>query len=164
MSKTQQSPLPVSDVFLGNPSSLEWETRRLGDVASFFLGTGLSKVDLSSDGKRRCIHYGELFTTYKERIAEVLHGTNRNDDFFYSVINDVLMPTSDVTPNGLATASCILLPDVILGGGILVIRASKSILNGEFLAYTIRHSPESDNAARVGHYGLSSVRPRLGVL
>ena len=52
--------------------------------------------------------------------------------------NDVLMPTSDVTPNGLATASCILIPDTIIGGDILVIRAPEGVLNGEFLAYAIK--------------------------
>ena len=115
-----------------------WETKRLGDIASFFKGSGLSKVDLSLDGRRRCVHYGELFTVYGERITEVLHGTDREGIFFHSIRNDVLMPTSDVTPNGLATASCILASDIILGGDVLVIRVSESVLNGEFLAYAIK--------------------------
>lgn len=114
-----------------------WETKQLGEIASFFKGSGLSKTDLSIDGERRCIHYGELFTTYGECITEVLHGTNRDGTFFLSLRNDVLMPGSDVTPNGLATASCISIPDVILGGDILVIRVPANILNGTFLAYVI---------------------------
>ena len=114
-----------------------WEAVRLGDLASFYKGSGLSKSDLSPDGRRRCIHYGELFTTYGERIVNVVHGTNRQEKFFYSAGNDVLMPTSDVTPNGLATASCIRQENVILGGDILVIRASEDVLDGEFLAYVI---------------------------
>ena len=116
----------------------EWETKRLGDVASLFKGSGLSKADLTPDGKRRCIHYGELFTTYGERIIEVLNGTDREDALFRSVRNDVLMPTSAETPNGLATASCMLLSDIIIGGDILVIRALESLLNGEFLAYAVK--------------------------
>ena len=115
-----------------------WETTRLGDIASFFKGSGLSKADLSLDGRRRCVHYGELFTVYGERITEVLHGTDREGIFFHSIRNDVLMPTSDVTPNGLATASCILASDTILGGDVLVIRVPESVLNGEFLAYAIK--------------------------
>ena len=115
-----------------------WRKVKLGDIASFFKGSGLSKADLSSDGRRRCILYGELFTTYGERITEVLHGTNREDIFFYSIRNDVLMPTSDVTPNGLATASSIPFSGVILGGDILVIRAPEHLIKGEFLAYTIK--------------------------
>ena len=118
--------------------SREWEMRRLGDVASFFKGSGLSKSDLFPGGKRRCILYGELFTIYGERITEILHGTNREGAFFVSISNDVLMPTSDVTPNGLATASCIPFSDVILGSDILVIRIPEYLVSGEFLAYTIK--------------------------
>ena len=116
----------------------KWQMRKLGDVASFFKGSGLSKSDLSPEGKRRCILYGELFTIYGERITEILHGTNREGTFFYSTSNDVLMPTSDVTPNGLATASCIPFSDVILGSDILVIRIPEYLVNGEFLAHTIK--------------------------
>ena len=115
-----------------------WTEVRLRDVASFYRGSGLSKADLSSDGRRPCIHYGELFTAYGELITNVVHGTNHEDGFFCSERHDVLMPTSDVTPDGLATASCILLSGVIIGGGILVIRAARNLLNGEFLAYMIR--------------------------
>ena len=116
----------------------EWKKRRLGNVASFLKGRGLAKSAISLDGRRRCIHYGELFTTYQERITEVIHGTDREEEFLYSKDNDVLMPTSDVTPNGLATASCILASDVIIGGDILVIRAPETVLDGVFLAYTIK--------------------------
>ena len=117
----------------------EWETKQLGEIASFFKGSSLfTKTDMSVDGKRRCIHYGELFTTYGEYISEVLHGTDRDEAFFLSVNNDVLMPASDVTPNGLATASCISESDIILGGDILVLRVPTEVLNGVFLAYTIK--------------------------
>ena len=116
----------------------EWEMTRLGEIASFLKGRGLAKNDLSVAGRRRCVHYGELFTRYNERITSVIHGTDREGAFFYSKRNDVLMPTSDVTPNGLATASCILASDVVIGGDILVIRAPESALNGEFLAYAIK--------------------------
>ncbi|HEX7331078.1 MAG TPA: restriction endonuclease subunit S [Pyrinomonadaceae bacterium] len=114
-----------------------WEKKTLADLASFFKGSGLSKAQVIPDGRQRCIHYGELFTTYSERIAEVLNGTDADREFFRSVGNDVLMPSSDVTPNGLATASCIVESGVILGGDILVIRAPSDVLNGEFLAYAI---------------------------
>lgn len=120
----------------------DWEIRRLGDLASFYKGSGLSKKDLVSDGKRRCIHYGQLFTTYGERITTVVSGTDLTGSFFVSRSHDVLMPASDVTPNGLATASCILQSDVILGGDVLIIRPLET-LNGEFLAYIIKTNREA---------------------
>jgi len=47
------------------------------------------------------------------------------------------MPTSDVTPNGLATASCINESDVILGGDVLVIRQKVKLFDGIFFSYYI---------------------------
>ncbi len=120
-----------------NSPAWMWEWRQLGDVATFVIGRGLSKVDLSRNGMRPCIHYGELFKNYGERITDVLHGTDLQSNFVCSARNDVLMPTSDVTPNGLATASCIQRAGVILGGGILAIRVPENVLDGVFLAYSI---------------------------
>ena len=117
----------------------EWVEKTLGDMATFLKGRGLSKADISQDGTKPCIHYGELFRNYGERITTVMHGTDLDDEFVYSVTNDVLMPTSDVTPNGLATASCIQQSGIILGGGILIIRVPKDVIDGVFLAYSIRH-------------------------
>ena len=100
----------------------KWETKKLGEVAEFDHGRDLPKSDLSEDGPYKCIHYGQLFNEYKELISEIKSKTHTNIGRFYSKANDVLMPTSDVTPRGLATASCIKENGIILGGGILVIR------------------------------------------
>ena len=117
----------------------EWEPRKLGDIADFFKGKGLPKSMLSPDGTNQCIHYGELFTTYTEVIRTVNSRTNLDGKLFLSVDDDVLMPTSDVTPNGLAKACCIKLRDVIIGGDVLVIRTDQRRVGGEFLARYIRH-------------------------
>jgi len=119
-----------------------WVMKKLGEVAVFHKGRGLSKSDLKENGKFKCIHYGELFTKYKECIVEILSYTEVNKNTFYSYTNDVLMPTSDVTPNGLATASCIKENGVILGGDILIIRIPENILDGIFLSYYIAQNKE----------------------
>jgi type I restriction enzyme S subunit len=120
----------------------EWEVKRLGEVANFFKGKGLPKSALSVAGKFPCIHYGELFTFYGVTIAEVASRTDQREGAFLSVQNDVLMPTSDVTPRGLAKASCLLADDVILGGDTLVIRPNEMRLDGSFLAAQIRFRDE----------------------
>jgi type I restriction enzyme S subunit len=117
----------------------EWEAKRLGDLASFHKGKGLPKNSLTPSGVEQCIHYGELFTLYPETIGEIFSRTNDSRDSFRSCANDVLMPTSDVTPRGLAKASCVTVEGVILGGDILVIRAESGRINGTFLSYVIRH-------------------------
>ena len=116
----------------------EWEVKRLGDVASFLKGKGLPKSELSPYGADPCIHYGELFTLYPETIGEVISRTTGSREAFRSIANDVLMPTSDVTPRGLAKASCVTVDGVILGGDILVIRSDSKQIDGSFLSYVIR--------------------------
>ena len=113
-----------------------WITKTLEELNIEMLkGNGLSKEQLSDAGKYYCIHYGELFTFYKECIKNIKHKTNIATVF--SKINDVLMPSSDVTPTGLAKASCIKSDNVVLGGDILILRCKK-VIDGTFLSYLIR--------------------------
>lgn len=119
-----------------------WVVKSLGEIAEFYKGKGLPKSEISEKGKIKCIHYGELFTKYSENIKDIISHTNIVENCFYSKINDVLMPTSDVTPNGLATASCLNENNVILGGDVLIIRIYPGILNGLFLSYFISINKE----------------------
>lgn len=119
----------------------EWEEKELGEISELLKGKGLSKKDIYEDGENSCIHYGELFTIYTEIILNVKSKTAIKEGF-YSKENDILMPTSDVTPNGLAKASCIKLDNVLIGADILVIRPKDNI-KGEFLSRNIR-SKETD--------------------
>jgi type I restriction enzyme S subunit len=125
----------------------EWEVKRLGELATFHKGKGLPKSALTPYGTEACVHYGELFTQYRESIRETISRTHRMPDEFRSISNDVLMPTSDVTPRGLAKASCVLINDVVLGGDILVIRTDPSVVCGTFLSYVIRQ--EEDQVLRL---------------
>jgi type I restriction enzyme S subunit len=118
----------------------DWVATRLGDLATFHKGRGLPKSAIDPFGANPCIHYGELFTRYAETIREIISSTDLLGDCFRSASNDVLMPTSDVTPDGLAKASCVITTGVVLGGDILVIRADAKRLSGTFLSYVIRHA------------------------
>ncbi|MEX9624446.1 MULTISPECIES: restriction endonuclease subunit S [Gammaproteobacteria] len=118
--------------------SEEWKTSTLGCLVSFYKGKGLPKSSIQYDGIYSCVHYGELFTKYSEVIDLVTSRTNQSDSFF-SMSNDVLMPTSDVTPKGLVKPCCVKQSGVVLGGDILVIRPNnQNIIDGSFLSRFIR--------------------------
>ncbi|WRA50799.1 restriction endonuclease subunit S [Helicobacter pylori] len=120
---------------LTTPSN--WQRVRLGDIATFLKGKGLSKSQVSPNAKHECILYGELFTHYDRVVTNIKSFTNIYDNPMLSLNNDVLMSGSAETPDILATASCILKKGVILGGDILIIRSDSNLLNGCFLAYCI---------------------------
>lgn len=115
-----------------------WKNVKLGDVATFLKGKGLSKDEIVPGGSRECIHYGELFTKYGENIRSIISRTDLGGSLVLSEANDVLMPTSDVTPRGLSTASYIDKSGVVLGGDVLVVRPDSSELFGLFFAYYVR--------------------------
>lgn len=117
---------------------MSWPTVTLGEIATFTKGSGLSKADMTPDGAVPCVHYGELFTKYGADIREVTGRTDHVDLPVRSKAGDVLMPTSDVTPRGLAKASSIRSAGTILGGDILVIRPQPNIAYGPFVANAIR--------------------------
>lgn len=119
-----------------------WKETSLGEVAIFFKGKGLSKSEIDPSAKEPCIHYGQLFTEYSEVISTVVSRARGEGNLFRSIANDVLMPTSDVTPRGLAKASAINESGVIIGGDIMVIRVDKKLLLGSFLSRFIRHMEE----------------------
>ncbi|MFC7962809.1 restriction endonuclease subunit S [Rhodococcoides kroppenstedtii] len=114
----------------------------LGDVARFSKGSGLPKSALTTSGSTPCIHYGELFTSYGPEILHVLSRTNPNGRVVVSEDLDVLMPTSDVTPRGLAKASALHGRGVVLGGDVLIVRPDKTRAYGPFLAHAIRHDAD----------------------
>jgi len=113
-------------------------TLRLGDVATFSKGAGLPKSIVGPVGEFQCVHYGELFLQYPTVGETTISRTNWNGPA-KSRVGDVLMPTSDVTPRGLAKATALLMQGVVLGGDILVIRVNQSLVDSSFLAYAIRN-------------------------
>jgi type I restriction enzyme S subunit len=119
-----------------------WTDIVLGDVSRFSKGSGLPKSALTTSGSTPCIHYGELFTSYGPEILHVKSRTNLADRTVVSEDLDVLMPTSDVTPRGLAKASSIHGRGVVLGGDILIIRPDAIRAYGPFLAHVIRRDAD----------------------
>ena len=122
----------------------EWNTALLGDVAFFSKGKGISKVDIDADGNTPCIRYGELYTEYKETIRNIKSKTNVNPSgLVLSEANDVIIPASGETQIDIATASCVMVSGVALGGDLNIIRSK---LNGVFLAYYLNSQKKLDIA------------------
>ena len=120
-----------------------WNVVRLGDVCDFYKGKGISKDDISENGIS-CIRYGELYTTYSEKIDEIYSKTNLNpSELFLSKCNDIIIPCSGETAQDIAKASCILLDGIALGGDLNVLRTRE---NGIFLSYYLNVIAKKDIA------------------
>lgn len=118
----------------------EWRTLSIGECGIWLKGKSLSKSDLQADGAYPCIHYGELFVLYDEVIRDVFSRTNLNSESL-STEGDLLFPDSDVTPNGLARCSAIMKNNVVLGGGINILRTDPQYY-APFLSFSINTEKE----------------------
>lgn len=118
--------------------SENWDIISVSDMSHVHRGGTFSKADMDENGSDLCIHYGELFTKYNEVISAIYSKTNKREGF-KSKVGDILMPSSDVTPDGLAKASAIMLDNVVLGGDMNILRPKKSF-NSIFLSYLLNHS------------------------
>lgn len=116
----------------------EWEEKLLGDIVTFSRGKGISKSDITKNGKNPCIRYGELYTKYGVVIDEINSFTDlKLKDCVLSKANQVIIPASGETKIDIATASCVLVDNVILGGDINILTSNE---NGIFLANYLNFS------------------------
>lgn len=122
----------------------DWEDKKLGTIAKFSKGKGISKSDISTDGINECIRYGELYTRYGEVIKEVYSRTNIEvNKSVVSEANDVIIPASGETQIDIATASCVIKSGIILGGDLNIIKTDN---NGVFLSYYLNNKKKQDIA------------------
>ncbi len=124
----------------------EWAGKKIQQIAKIYKGKGISKADISSDGKQLCIRYGELYTSYSEVILEVISKTSLPaDTLFLSKINDVIIPASGETKIDIATSSCVMKDDVALGGDLNIIRSCQ---NGVFISYYVNGNLKEEIAKK----------------
>ena len=124
----------------------EWESNELHKVASLSKGAGISKDQLSDSG-HPCILYGELYTKYKSEIIREVYSKTQLDvaNLVKSHTNDVIIPCSGEAAIEIATARCVLIPDVLLGGDLNIIRLNGRH-DGGFFAYQLNGKRKVDIA------------------
>jgi type I restriction enzyme S subunit len=122
----------------------DWEEKRLGEVASFSKGKGISKSDIVEGGRIPCIRYGELYTRYNELIDDIVSFTNEDPaNLLLSKKNDVIIPASGESAIDIATAACVMKDGVALGGDLNIIRGG---FNGVFLSYYLNNGKRNEVA------------------
>ncbi|PKR30021.1 hypothetical protein CWH99_04120 [Elizabethkingia anophelis] len=122
----------------------EWQTKKLGETATFSKGKGISKSDIAENGLTECIRYGELYTYYGEVINDIKSKTNVDtSNLVFSEVNDVIIPASGETTIDIATASCVLKSGIALGGDLNIIKTEN---NGVFLSYYLNNKKKMEIA------------------
>ena len=129
-----------------NFKDVKWTSAKIGNLGNFIKGAPLSKADIAEEGTP-FILYGELYTTYNEVITQIVRKTQSSvEQQYFSQIGDVIIPTSGETPEEISTASCVMIPDVILAGDLNIFRYSK--VDGRIISYILNHVVNG-NIARI---------------
>ena len=114
---------------------VEW--KKLGEVCEFIRGKSLSKKD-KGDGQFPIILYGELYTTYREYINNIVSYTSESIAKTATRIEkgDVLLPLSSTTKEAQIGKASVLNVDlnVRLGGDAIALRHKE---NSAYLMYYI---------------------------
>ena len=111
---------------------------KLSDLPIIWMrGAGLRKSDISENGEKYCVLYGELFTKYKGiTIEKNKLSKTSNTGSVLSKAGDVLVPgTSTAAKSEMIRARAIGLDGVLIGGDINIIRPPKGIFDNKYLAY-----------------------------
>ena len=129
MTQTQKQNVPKLR-FPGFEAALE--SVKLGDVATFSKGKGISKSDIDPDGDQFCIRYGELYTVYDTIIDQPISKTSiPASNLKLSKGDEVLVPASGEDAKDIATAAVVKQAGVALGGDLNIIHSKN---DGAFLA------------------------------
>ena len=113
--------------------------KKLGDVAEFVRGRGLSK-SVVGNGDIPIILYGELYTQYNGKaIEEIVSHASSNDVTSATPLlyGDVVMPITSTTKEaqiGIAAAMLVDGPTVYLGGDAIALRHGE---NPKYLMYVL---------------------------
>lgn len=121
-----------------------WQSKKLGKIASFSKGSGISKDDINTVGTTEAIRYGELYTVYREVICEIKSRTGIEPGrLVLSKNNDVIIPASGETCVDIATASCVKKDGIAIGGDINIVRTKN---DGVFIAYYLNNAKKMEIA------------------
>ncbi|SOC21710.1 type I restriction enzyme S subunit [Ureibacillus xyleni] len=122
-----------------------WGVASFEELGVFFKGKGIAKKDLSELGEP-CILYGQLYTTYKEVIKEIVYRTDikvKNPVIGYA--NDLLIPSSGETAIDIATSAALMVDCVLIGGDINLFRPNQSI-DSRFVSFQLNSTRKEDLA------------------
>ncbi|CAH0415880.1 restriction endonuclease subunit S [Periweissella fabaria] len=119
-----------------------WESKKLGELATFSKGKGYTKNDIVKRGYP-IILYGRLYTDYQTVISGVKDTfVNNAQDAIFSLFGDVIVPSSGESAEDIARASAVLSNALILGGDLNIIHPKFDILDSIFLSINISNGKQ----------------------
>lgn len=125
---------------------LNWEQRKLNELATFSKGLGYTKSDLVEEGTP-IILYGRLYTKYQTVIEYVDTFVLMKGKTVLSEGDEVIVPSSGESSEDIARASVVAKAGILLGGDLNIIKTNIKI-NSIFLALNISNGKQQQELSK----------------
>ncbi|WP_311882785.1 restriction endonuclease subunit S [Halomonas piscis] len=128
----------------------EWETKRLGEIGTFYKGQGIRRDDVSDEGVP-CIRYGEIYTRYGDCVVapESSIPEHLSESAFPLRSGDILFAGSGETAEEIGMCVAYLGEQpAFAGGDIVVLRPNGG--TSAYLGRLLNHPTIAQQKARVG--------------
>ena len=128
----------------------EWETKRLGEIGTFYKGRGIRREDVRDEGVP-CIRYGEIYTRYGDCVAKPESKIPEfvSNTAFPLQSGDILFAGSGETAEEIGMCVTYLGEQpAFAGGDIVVLRPNRSI--PVYLGRLLNHPTIAQQKARLG--------------
>lgn len=128
----------------------KWETKRLGEIGTFYKGQGIRRDDVGDEGVL-CIRYGELYTRYDDYVTVLESRIPKAvaDTAFPLKTGDLLFAGSGETAEEIGMCVAYLgVQRAVAGGDIVVLRPAEGI--SAYLGHLLNHPSIAHQKARLG--------------
>ena len=128
----------------------KWETKRLGEIGTFYKGHGIRRDDVSDEGVP-CVRYGEIYTRYDDCVVdpESRISVGVAQSAFPLRPGDILFAGSGETSEEIGMCVAYLGEEpAFAGGDIVVLRPNEGV--SAYLGRLLNHPSIAQQKARLG--------------
>ena len=112
----------------------DWEVKKLGELGFFFKGKGVPKTSIETEGKYKCLTYGDLYTKYDYVIKNVKSFINDASDSQEINFGDICIAGSGETIEDIGKCA-VFIDDKTgyAGGDIIIFRSDENPLTLSYI-------------------------------
>lgn len=130
----------------------EWKKVKLGEIGIFFKGFGVSKDEIKSYERYKCLTYGDIYTKYEIKIENVRSFISQDVANISKQIQygDICFASSGETTKDIGKCAVFVDGDIGYAGGDIIIFRNKTNVNPITLAYILNSEEVNKQKSSLG--------------
>lgn len=130
----------------------EWKKMKLGEIGIFFKGFGVSKDEIKSYERYKCLTYGDIYTKYEIKIENVRSFISQDVANISKQIQygDICFASSGETAKDIGKCAVFVDGSIGYAGGDIIIFRNKTNVNPITLAYILNSEEVNKQKSSLG--------------